>query len=485
MTEAVQRIKTKVLSLPALTLPTGQGSLIIETDASSTSWGGVLIEKVDNLEEVCAYASGSFRGAELNYPSSHKEILAVKKVVQHFRLYLKPVKFVIRTDLKIMPGIFKNENLMAENNARILKWFVWLQNFDFELVYKPGYLNCLADMLSRECTDLVPSLGMFAGDSSRRKKKRPEIFQKIFGEEDESERIARRLWCTELSPQKRSEEMQKASPAKVARCQELMLFEAIKESPLKLTILEKWEKKAFRGYYTAINQLHHNPKHRQTIDWHNEEYYIGVDSGIMYFDTYQLILQAARELGSVIINVDASNLAGVDYSGWLKVLLNNFCPREDWTDRGDDFIQGLDADFWVAHQNHLWFKFKLIHTGSSFTHIDNPSYIPLEREYISADGKTMGWVTELIELNTQVISHFKSEYICEPLECMQMSPCQKCFCHYLYPVDDAPSFDSDDNKSLDSEGNVRDPSLPDEDSDRPDWCQCGQPECVCIAGRFD
>ena len=95
--------------------------MIIETDASSSTWGGVLIEALAGKENICGYGSGSFKAAELNYPSSHKEILAVKKTVAHFILFLKPVKFIIRTDLKIMPGIFKNENLMAENNSRILK----------------------------------------------------------------------------------------------------------------------------------------------------------------------------------------------------------------------------------------------------------------------------------------------------------------------------------------------------------------------------
>ena len=70
---------------------------------------------------MCGYGSYSFKAAELNNPSSHKEILAVKKTIHHFILFLKPVKFVIRTDLKIMPGIFKNENLMAENSISILK----------------------------------------------------------------------------------------------------------------------------------------------------------------------------------------------------------------------------------------------------------------------------------------------------------------------------------------------------------------------------
>ena len=91
----------------------------------------------------------------------------VKKTVQHFILFLKPVRFIIRTDLKIMPGIFKNENLMAENSSRILKWFIWLSNFNFDIVYKPGYLNCLADMLTREKFEEAKlALSMFSAGAS-------------------------------------------------------------------------------------------------------------------------------------------------------------------------------------------------------------------------------------------------------------------------------------------------------------------------------
>ena len=65
-----------------------------------------------------------------------------------------------------MQGIFKNDNVMVENNSRILKWFVWLHNFDFDIVYKPGYLNCLVNMFTREFQD-HPSLSMFSrGESS-------------------------------------------------------------------------------------------------------------------------------------------------------------------------------------------------------------------------------------------------------------------------------------------------------------------------------
>ena len=127
----------------------------------------MLIETIEGNQNVCGYGSYSFKAAELNNPSSHKDILALKKTIHHFILFLKPVKFVIRTDLKTMPRIFQNENIMAENSSRILKWFIWLSNFDYEIIYKPGYLNCLANMLTRENSQLVaPSLSMFTPCSS-------------------------------------------------------------------------------------------------------------------------------------------------------------------------------------------------------------------------------------------------------------------------------------------------------------------------------
>lgn len=73
-----------------------------------------MIEKNGATEKICGFASDSFKNAKLNYPSSHKEILAIEKAVNHFKLFLKPMQFPIRTSLKIMPGIFKNENLMAK-----------------------------------------------------------------------------------------------------------------------------------------------------------------------------------------------------------------------------------------------------------------------------------------------------------------------------------------------------------------------------------
>jgi hypothetical protein len=125
--------------------------LILETDASNDTWAAVLMQKNGpKLEDVCIYTFGCFSDTESRYPSSHKEILAVKNGIKKFRLFLKPVHFIVRTDLKHRKGMLFNQCLLEQGNTRTLRWSLWLDGFDFEIHYKPGKDNCIADLLMRE-----------------------------------------------------------------------------------------------------------------------------------------------------------------------------------------------------------------------------------------------------------------------------------------------------------------------------------------------
>ena len=88
--------------------------------------------------------------------------------------------------------MLKNETVMAENNSCILKWFIWLSNFDYEIVYKPSYLNCLADMLTRESAeylkDLQPALNMFDPGESSSGPARRRLRREMKKEEDAAEK---------------------------------------------------------------------------------------------------------------------------------------------------------------------------------------------------------------------------------------------------------------------------------------------------------
>ncbi|KAI3706819.1 hypothetical protein L6452_24807 [Arctium lappa] len=97
-TQVVKKIKKHIGILPKLYNPGPNDTLIIESDASDSYWGGVLKAKTDGGEIISRYASGSFKAAEKNYHSNEKEILALIKTIKAFKAYLLPVKFIARTD---------------------------------------------------------------------------------------------------------------------------------------------------------------------------------------------------------------------------------------------------------------------------------------------------------------------------------------------------------------------------------------------------
>ena len=67
---------------------------VLDTDASLTGMGAVLLQIQDGDEKVIAYASKSQR----NYCVTKRELLAVVTFVRQFRHYLWGRKFLIRID---------------------------------------------------------------------------------------------------------------------------------------------------------------------------------------------------------------------------------------------------------------------------------------------------------------------------------------------------------------------------------------------------
>jgi len=161
MTMAVRNIKSKIRELPKLKLPDTDLPFILETDASDHTWVAVLLQKHGRKELVFAYASSTFDDTEAKYPSSHKEILAVKRGIQRFKLFLKSVRFLVKTDLKHMKGILSNKKLLEQGNTKVLRCAPWLEVFDFDIVYKSGVENYLADMLTREGAPEIKDIKMF------------------------------------------------------------------------------------------------------------------------------------------------------------------------------------------------------------------------------------------------------------------------------------------------------------------------------------
>ena len=117
----------------------------IITDGSQVRLGAVLIQEQDSPWTPVCYASRSLTGCEQRYSQTEKEALGVVWACERFHVYVYGMKFVIATDHKPLEVIYGPRSRPC---ARIERWFLRLQPYDFIVIHKPGCEN-IADPLSR------------------------------------------------------------------------------------------------------------------------------------------------------------------------------------------------------------------------------------------------------------------------------------------------------------------------------------------------
>ncbi|VBB34777.1 unnamed protein product [Acanthocheilonema viteae] len=124
--------------------------LILDTDASAKGFGAVLIHKFSDGERPITYASRTLNKAETNYSTIDKEARAILFGIEKFHSYLYGRKFILRTDHRPLIHLFNSErDLTKVHNTRLLRWAYKLNSYNFDIEYKPGKNNNVADALSR------------------------------------------------------------------------------------------------------------------------------------------------------------------------------------------------------------------------------------------------------------------------------------------------------------------------------------------------
>jgi len=86
--QAFNHLKQRLIEAPILAYPDPAKEYILDTDASDHNVGAVLSQVQGGSEVVVAYYSKTLAPAEKNYCTTRKELLAVVRVVKHFRPYL-------------------------------------------------------------------------------------------------------------------------------------------------------------------------------------------------------------------------------------------------------------------------------------------------------------------------------------------------------------------------------------------------------------
>ena len=72
-------------------------------------------------------------------------MLGNKISVQTFRVYLLGKPFTIETDHRYLERL----DCMKESNSQLSRWSLFLQPYQYQVVYRPGHKNGNADALSR------------------------------------------------------------------------------------------------------------------------------------------------------------------------------------------------------------------------------------------------------------------------------------------------------------------------------------------------
>lgn len=143
--QAFETLKTTLTSEPILKYPDFSQDFNLTTDASNFAIGAVLSQDPISKDLPVAYASRTLNRAESNYSTIEKELLAIVWAVNHFRPYIYGRKFKIITDHRPLTWLFN----VKDPGSRLVRWRLKLEEYDYEIIYKPGKLNSNADALSR------------------------------------------------------------------------------------------------------------------------------------------------------------------------------------------------------------------------------------------------------------------------------------------------------------------------------------------------
>nr|GEX69544.1 reverse transcriptase domain-containing protein [Tanacetum cinerariifolium] len=161
------------LDCPKLDLP-----FKLMCDTSDFAIGAVLGQRYEKHFRPIHYASKTLTEAKSNYTTTEKEMLAVVYTFKKFRSYLIMNKCTVHTDHFALKYLFAKKDA----KARLLRWVLLLQEFDFDVLDTKGAENLAADHLSRlenpyenvldpkEINETFPletlSMVTFRGDSS-------------------------------------------------------------------------------------------------------------------------------------------------------------------------------------------------------------------------------------------------------------------------------------------------------------------------------
>lgn len=145
---AFRNLKNAFTSAPVLTHWIPDRQITIETDASDYAIAAILsITGEDGEIHPVAFHSRTLTGAELNYDTHDKELLAIFAAFRTWRHYLEgaPLPIDVVTDHKNLE-YFATSKILTRRQAR---WSEYLSAFNMVVRFRPGRLGAKPDAMTR------------------------------------------------------------------------------------------------------------------------------------------------------------------------------------------------------------------------------------------------------------------------------------------------------------------------------------------------
>jgi hypothetical protein len=143
--QAFQTLNMAMCTTPVLALPDFTKTFVLECDALGKGIGVVLMQEGRPL----AFTSKKLSERNLGKSIYEKEMLAILHVVDLWHPYLLGKRFQIKTDHQSLKYFLEQCISSPEQQ----KWVTKLFGYDYEIIYKKGKDNVVADALSQKYED--------------------------------------------------------------------------------------------------------------------------------------------------------------------------------------------------------------------------------------------------------------------------------------------------------------------------------------------
>ncbi|KAL8125012.1 hypothetical protein AgCh_012617 [Apium graveolens] len=140
-----ETLKKSLITSPVITAPDWSEPFEMMCNASDYAIGAVLRQRKNNIFYVVYYASKALNGAQLNYTTTEKELLAIVYGFEKFRSYLLGTKVTVFTDHATIRYLISKK----DSKTRLIRWVLLLQEFELEIKDRKGTENQVVDHLSR------------------------------------------------------------------------------------------------------------------------------------------------------------------------------------------------------------------------------------------------------------------------------------------------------------------------------------------------